>query len=121
MEPRRVESWGRLHREAVSIEPESGIVYMTEDRADGCFYRHIPDDPAQPMGSGRLQALCIPGVAVSDPYPEPVEGKIPPVIWSEGQRWDVKWVDIDDRHAESMACRHQAQARGGTHDQGFRF
>jgi len=119
--PRRIRSWGRFHREAVALDPDSGIVYMTEDRDDGCFYRFVPNNSKRPMGRGRLQALSIPGVATTNPYPEPhfdelgrwnqgVQGP----KWADGTSWRVQWVDIPDPQAEDEPCRHQAARLGAT-------
>lgn len=119
-EPERIASWGRFHREAVAHDPSTGIVYMTEDRRDGCFYRHIPNDPANHLGPGRLQALRIPGVPfthradgggllVSD-----AEAALAQAAWPRGQRWAVDWVDIDDPEATRRACREQAMDQEAT-------
>ena len=36
---RRVDSWGRFRREAIVHDPQTGVVYMTEDHGKSCFYR----------------------------------------------------------------------------------
>ncbi len=41
--PFRLPALGTFRHEAASIDPVSGIVYMTEDRLDGRFYRFISD------------------------------------------------------------------------------
>jgi secreted PhoX family phosphatase len=112
--PRRIDSWGRFHREAVALDPGTGIVYMTEDRSDACFYRHVPEDPAHPMGPGRLEALSIPGLRHTDPYPPPTSRTLPAPVWRDGQSWDVQWVAIPDRHARQETCRAQAARLGAT-------
>ena len=112
--PRPIRSWGRFHREAVAIDEATGIVYMTEDRKDGCFYRHVPEDSRKPMGPGRLQALCIPDLPHSDPYPKPSKDGKFEKIWEDGQSWSVRWVDIPDPHAADLPCRQQAAKIGGT-------
>jgi len=120
-EARRIRSWGRLHREGVVLDPETGIVYMTEDRPDGCFYRFVPNDPKRPMGKGRLQALSIPGLKSTSPYPAPyfdergrwVQGVEGPK-WPNGTTWDVEWVDVPDPQAEKETCRAQSLKLGAT-------
>jgi secreted PhoX family phosphatase len=112
--PRRISSWGRFPREAVALDEKTGIVYMTEDRKDGCFYRHIPKDPKKPMGTGRLQALSIPGVKTTSPYPKPKAGVVTPRVWKDNQEWHATWVDIQDPSAATKTCRAQGLERGAT-------
>ncbi len=114
MAPRRIDSWGRLHREAIALDPKTGVVYMTEDRADGCFYRHLPKDPGDPFGEGRLQALVIPNVPNSSPYPKSAEGNPPKRLWSDNHSWKVRWVDVADPLAVQESCRAQAASQGAT-------
>ncbi len=52
---------GRFNHEAVAVDPISGIVYLTEDMGDGCFYRYIPNTPGKLLNGGKLQALAIVG------------------------------------------------------------
>lgn len=110
MPPEPIESWGRLYREAVAIDPSSGIVYMTEDRRDGCFYRFLPEDPKAPFGPGRLQALRIPNIPNTSPY---TSADTAPK-WDDGTSWDVEWIDVPDRSAKRKSCRAQSIALGAT-------
>ena len=112
--PRRIDSWGRMHREAVALDPKTGIVYMTEDRADGCFYRHVPVKKDEPLGPGKVQALAIEGVPNSSPYPQPDGQKLGPPKWPNGHRWRTTWVDIPDPHAKTDSCRAQGLEKGAT-------
>lgn len=114
VKPRRIDSWGRLHREAVSVHKGTGITYMTEDRRDGCFYRFVPTNPNDPFGKGSLQALKIAGVKTTDPYPDPKDGVPVKSIFNPNQSWDVSWVVIDDPSAEKVPCRTQGQQKGAT-------
>lgn len=41
-EAQRVPVLGRFNHEAVAVDPQSGYLYLTEDRGDGCFYRFRP-------------------------------------------------------------------------------
>jgi hypothetical protein len=61
---------GRFNHEAVAIDPKTGIVYQTEDRGDGLFYRFIPKQPGNLNAGGVLQALVIKGKpAINRPKP----------------------------------------------------
>ena len=112
--PRRVDSWGRLHREAVSVHKATGITYMTEDRKDGCFYRFVPTKNTDPFGAGELQALRIDGVKTTDPYPKSSPEGVGTSAFKPNQSWRVSWVRVDDPQAEQRSCREQAHAKGGT-------
>jgi secreted PhoX family phosphatase len=50
---------GRFNHEAACIDPQTGIVYLTEDRGDSLFYRFIPKQPGKLVLGGKLQALAI--------------------------------------------------------------
>lgn len=64
--PLPLTAMGRFRREAVCIEPRSGIVYQTEDQPEGVFYRFIPTVPGALHQGGRLQALTLPGYGSGD-------------------------------------------------------
>jgi secreted PhoX family phosphatase len=49
---------GRFNHEAAAVDPRTGIVYLTEDRSDGLFYRFLPRVPGRLGEGGRLQALA---------------------------------------------------------------
>jgi len=54
-----IKAMGKFEHEACAVHEDSGIVYMTEDRYHGLFYRYIPDVPGKLHAGGRLQALAI--------------------------------------------------------------
>lgn len=101
---RRITNWGRLKREGVSLDSSTGIVYMTEDHAEGCLYRFVPKHPDRPMEMGTLQALVVTGVPNTDPDP--------PLAASSS--WSCTWVDVADPQAEHEPCRAQAQRLGAS-------
>src|SRR5204863_5001034 len=75
---------GRFRREAVAVDPNSGIVYQTEDHALGLFYRFIPKEPGALAKGGRLQALRlrVRGAQTSNRAGSPI------VV---GEAMDVEW------------------------------
>ncbi len=101
---RRITSWGRMKREGVSLEPNTGFVYMTEDHKNGRLYRFVPDAAGQPMGAGTLEALKIDGTLDTDPE----------TPLTEGQSWSTSWVTIADPQAEHRPCREQGEALGAS-------
>lgn len=57
VDPVPLTAMGRFNHEAAAVDPRTGIVYLTEDREDGLFYRFLPERPGQLARGGRLQAL----------------------------------------------------------------
>ncbi len=88
---------GVFWHEAAATDPVTGIVYLTEDRLDACFYRFIPDDFGD-LSSGKLQAAVL---AEAGPDQMAVEGT-------------VSWIDIPDPSAATDTTRAQAQAAGAS-------
>jgi len=117
VDPIPLKAMGRFVHEAVAVDPETGIVYETEDawfqagnpRLVGAgFYRFIPTTPGRLLDGGRLQMLAVtdrPGyVAALDPVP--------------GEVLPVHWVDIDDpdpsnAEADPLAVFRQGLTKGG--------
>ena len=59
IEPVPLTAMGRFTHEAVAIDPDTGIAYLTEDSPTGLFYRFLPSTPGEFHRGGRLQALAI--------------------------------------------------------------
>ena len=99
---------GRFVHEAVAIEPASGTAYLTEDARPAGLYRFLPHQPGRLAAGGRLQQCAVPG------QPDLRQAD------TMGQRWDVRWVDIDhpargkDASGGSKGVQQQGLARGGT-------
>lgn len=97
---------GRFRREAVAIDPSSGVVYQTEDLADGLFYRFVPDEPGQLARGGRLQALAVRGAKSLDTR-----------NWVDqtarvGRSLPVEWVDLDEPESPQDDLRHRGFEAG---------
>lgn len=75
---------GRFKHEAATIDPRTGIVYLTEDghRRAG-FYRMLPTVPGELLRGGRLQMLKAVGA------PDLRRGR------RQGERLKVAWVEIE--------------------------
>jgi hypothetical protein len=99
---RRLDALGRFNHEAAAIDPGRGIIYLTEDRTDGAFYRAVPADPARPFDGGRLEALTIRG----RPRFDLATGLRP------GARLEVAWVPVADPTPSDDTVRAQAHAAG---------
>lgn len=82
---------GSFNHEAAAIDPQTGHVYLTEDKERGCLYRFVPTQ-AGDLSAGSLE------VAIAD-----------------GMR--LSWVPVPDPSARSVSTRKQvdnaARFQGG--------
>jgi secreted PhoX family phosphatase len=84
-EPEPILAMGQFYHEAVAIDPETGIAYMTEDNGPRAgFYRFLPVEAGNLQAGGRLQMMKVLERPVMNDY----------LIL--GQEMDVEWVDIPD-------------------------
>ena len=99
---------GRFVHEAVAVDPETGIVYETEDRATAGFYRFVPNVRGQLAAGGRLQMLAVAGASNHDTR----RGR------HIGRRLACRWVDIEQPDSDAPALDalfvfDQGYAKGG--------
>jgi hypothetical protein len=80
---------GRFNHEAAAVDPRTGIVYLTEDRIDGLFYRFLPDRPGD-LRAGRLQALVVADGRRLDTRNWTADR------WEPGCPLPVSWRDLGD-------------------------
>jgi secreted PhoX family phosphatase len=93
---------GRFSHEAIMVDPDSGIIYETEDAGNSGLFKFVPYRVGQPEQGGRLFMLAIRGKANLD------LGKAYPI----GSRWSVRWVPIEDPLATASSCYAQGAALG---------
>lgn len=98
---RPIRAFGRFRHEAACVDPETGIVYLSEDRDDSCLYRFVPHDPSIPF-EGALQAMRVRG------RPQLDSGK----RLATTDRVEIDWVPLRDPDPEEDLLRLQAQAEG---------
>lgn len=89
--PVPLKAMGRFNHEAVAVDPRTSIVYQTEDRHEGLFYRYIPNTPRDLAGGGKLQALVVRGQASLDTRNWDKKLQLAP-----GTRLATQWIDLDD-------------------------
>jgi secreted PhoX family phosphatase len=82
--PTPLVAMGRFNHEAAAVDPNTGYVYLTEDRGDSLFYRFVPNVPGNLSAGGTLSALRIP----SRPQVNTKTGFTP------GQSFTTDWVTI---------------------------
>ena len=130
VDPVPLTAMGRFAHEACSVDPDSGIIYQTEDSFTGLFYRFIPKVRGKLAQGGRLQALAIRGWKSADTRNFPADWSMPtarPVVL--GQPMAVEWIDMDDVEAPNadlaargfaagaaMFCRGEGLAYGARGD-----
>ncbi|OCA87767.1 hypothetical protein A8F94_07925 [Bacillus sp. FJAT-27225] len=94
-----IKEMGRFSHEACAIDPSTGYVYLTEDASPSYFYRFIPNDTSQTVGSlhkgGKLYAAAI--EAVTDPKAS---------TFKTGQTFQIVWKEVDPH-----LCREEAKAQ----------
>lgn len=78
---------GRFTHEAAACDPDRRVVYLTEDRKDGCFYRFRPDR-WEDLSAGRLEVLVAPTADTSGP---------------------VRWAPVPDPDGFPKATRKQVK------------
>lgn len=108
--PEPIRAMGQFFHEAAEVDPETGIVYMTEDRFPAAgLYRFMPNQPGQLHEGGQLQALRVPE------RPD----------WRQGgelhRPYAAEWVDIEKPEQGQTPGTHdfggvmaQAVAAGAT-------
>ncbi|HEX6289092.1 MAG TPA: alkaline phosphatase PhoX [Herpetosiphonaceae bacterium] len=98
---------GRFVHEAVAVDPDTGIVYETEDQISAGFYRFIPDQPGNLAAGGRLQMLAIKDRPGYDTRQGQRMGKPLPVTWV-----DISDPDPTNADLNPLAVYQQGIAQG---------
>ena len=77
---------GLFRHEAVAIDPDASVLYLTEDEPDGGFYRFTSSRPLPDLNSGKLQIAEVMAI---------------------GSGMRIRWHDVPDAMASTVATRHQ--------------
>ncbi|MDH3224087.1 MAG: PhoX family protein [Gemmatimonadota bacterium] len=112
VDPVPLKDMGRFIHEAVAVDPDTGIVYETEDTwylpnddnlPGAGFYRFLPHEPGVLRAGGRLQVMAVtdrPGYVTA-------QGQVP------GTVLPVQWIDLDDPDPPTVDTDHLALFREG--------
>ena len=104
---------GRFAHEAAAVDPDTDIVYMTEDNRDGLFYRFIPRRKQQLSRGGKLQALAIKDQPSADTRNWPVDwGSGGAGSFKVGEKLAVEWIDMEDVEAPNGDLAQRGFAEG---------
>ncbi|MFC7403002.1 alkaline phosphatase PhoX [Citricoccus sp. GCM10030269] len=106
VDPVPLKAMGRFTHEAIAIDPQTGIVYETEDRGTSGLYRFLPNDRDDLTAGGKLQMLAIKARAQYDTRSGQRVGKPLPVEW-------VDITDPDPDSSDSLAVFNQGFEQGG--------
>jgi secreted PhoX family phosphatase len=106
VQPVPLKAMGRFYHEAAAVDARSGMVFLTEDRDDGLFYRFIPRTRQKLADGGRLQALAIDGLPDSRNRSAVA---FEPASWKK-----VRWVDIENPESPADDLRKQGAQKGAT-------
>jgi secreted PhoX family phosphatase len=112
--PEPLRAMGRFRREAIAIDPRSGIAYQTEDLDDGLVYRFVPAKPGDLAKGGKLQALAStesPSLDTRNWLDEKSGAALGPAI-SVRARIPVRWIELDDVEAPKDDLRTRGFAAG---------
>lgn len=104
--PEPLYALGRFNHEAACVDPETGFVYLTEDRDDSVLYRFIPKQSDQLAMGGRLQAMQV--VDAPDLRNWSAASLRPGGVSA------VNWLDLDDVESPNDDLRHRARAKGAS-------
>jgi len=102
-----LKAMGRFKHEAACIDPRSGVVYMTEDVADGLFYRFLPNDRRNLAAGGRLQALGLIDAPEGGDTRNFEELSFAPRSWKS-----ARWIDLDGVDNPNDDIRRRGHERG---------
>ncbi len=105
VQPVPLKAMGRFNHEAAAVDTRSGVVYLSEDREDGLFYRFIPKVPGKLSAGGQLQACAVKGLTTSANR----DG-----AWATGQSLPVQWINLDDPESPNDDLRQRGVALGAT-------
>ena len=102
-----IKAMGRFLHEAGAVDPDTGVVYQTEDEGPDGFYRYVPKDPGNLAAGGTLQMLAINGQARYNTIVGQTVGEVLPANW-------VTIDNPDPANAESNASAvfQQGRAKG---------
>lgn len=106
-DPVPLKDMGRFRHEAIAVDPNSGIIYETEDTGDSCIYRFIPKVAGKPAEGGKLQALAVVDRDTLDTRNWEGSNEV-----KRGEQMAVRWVDLENVEAPDNDLRMQAQSKG---------
>ncbi len=114
--PVALTAMGRFNHEAIAVDPDTGIVYQTEDRHDGLFWRYKPKELGNLAAGGKLEYLCVidGGGRAGSKGRDARNWKESKDKVKVGERMKVEWRGIDDIDSPEDDLRKRGYENGGT-------
>ena len=111
-DPQPIRCLGRYAHEAAAVDPDTGIVYLTEDASGphGLLYRWTPPAGLRPRRAGAFKALSATAGTLAALKAVDARGDLVPdlsVATRIGQTYRAEWVTVPDRDAQTVSTRKQ--------------
>jgi secreted PhoX family phosphatase len=106
VDPEPLKAMGRFNHEAACVDPNTGYVYMTEDRNDSVLYRFIPNQIGKLTAGGKLQAMVVEDQPKFDTRNWDTNSML------RDTEYGCTWVDLDNVESPDDDLRHQAYEKG---------
>jgi uncharacterized protein len=111
-DPRPIKALGRFPHEAVVVDPEADVLYLTEDAGgpNGLLYRYLPPEEARPLRRGSLRRLDDDAGTLEALRASTEDGEHVPDLSAAteiGTTYRVEWVEVPDRDAREKSVRRQ--------------
>lgn len=115
-DPKPIRALGRFAHESITVDPQDGNLYMTEDASNpnGLFFRFTPPASAMPLRDGSLKALADDAGTLEALRAVGADGAFVPdlsVARTPGTTYATTWVGVPDRLATTTSVRKQAFAQ----------
>jgi secreted PhoX family phosphatase len=111
-DPKPIKALGRYAHEALVVDPDTGVIYLTEDAGNpnGLLYRWTPPEDALPLGKGVLRTLADDAGVLEALKASTLAGAHVPdlsVATTPGTTYKAEWVTVPDRDAKTLSTRKQ--------------
>lgn len=111
LDPKPLKFMGRFQHEAVAVDPDTHVIYETEDAVspNGLFYRWTPPDSALPLERGSLRNLADDAGTLEAMRASSGGDHVPDlsVATEPGTTYDVTWEPVLERDEASVPLRVQ--------------
>jgi uncharacterized protein len=109
VDPVPLKEMGRFNHEAATVDPKTGIAYLTEDESDGIFYRYLPNVKGELAKGGKLQALALKRSPVSSDMRNWTSQD-----YKVGKKREAIWLDVDGSDNPGNDMRFRMANKGAT-------